>query len=194
MPLCHWPCSCYPNHALRQTGDWMNEIYEMWVRAHGVILVTPVYWYQVASAAQADDRSPGLRRRRQSRSDQHPRQEAGRSQGAGTQGLGLSQAPGRPHLRRGGARRRRRHRGRAARAVRLARLDGADRRRQPVRAWTATSAITSPTRSATTRSTRDPACRKKCATSRARWPRQCANCAPAGCSAPDRGLHDPRPK
>jgi multimeric flavodoxin WrbA len=49
MPLCHWPCSCYPNHAQRQTGDWMNEIYEMWVRAHGVILLTPVYWYQVAS-------------------------------------------------------------------------------------------------------------------------------------------------
>ena len=49
MPLCHWPCSCYPNHAERQTGDWMNEIYEQWVRAHGVILMTPVYWYQVAS-------------------------------------------------------------------------------------------------------------------------------------------------
>ncbi|HSH90970.1 MAG TPA: flavodoxin family protein [Ramlibacter sp.] len=49
MPLCHWPCSCYPNNAERQTGDWMNEIYEMWVRAHGVILLTPVYWYQVAS-------------------------------------------------------------------------------------------------------------------------------------------------
>jgi multimeric flavodoxin WrbA len=49
MPLCHWPCSCYPNHAERQTGDWMNEIYERWVSAHGVILMTPVYWYQVAS-------------------------------------------------------------------------------------------------------------------------------------------------
>jgi multimeric flavodoxin WrbA len=49
MPLCHWPCSCYPNHAERQTGDWMNEIYEMWVRAHGVIVMTPVYWYQAAS-------------------------------------------------------------------------------------------------------------------------------------------------
>jgi len=46
MPLCHWPCSCYPNHALRQTNDWMNEIYEKWVAAHGVIIVTPVYWYQ----------------------------------------------------------------------------------------------------------------------------------------------------
>ncbi len=49
MPLCHWPCSCYPNHATRQTGDWMNDIYEMWVKAHGVILMTPVYWYQAAS-------------------------------------------------------------------------------------------------------------------------------------------------
>jgi multimeric flavodoxin WrbA len=49
MPLCHWPCSCYPNHALDQTGDWLGEIYERWVAAHGVLLVTPVYWYQVAS-------------------------------------------------------------------------------------------------------------------------------------------------
>lgn len=49
MPLCHWPCSCYPNHAERQTGDWMNEIYEMWVRSHGIILLTPVYWYQAPS-------------------------------------------------------------------------------------------------------------------------------------------------
>ncbi|MCL4695706.1 MAG: flavodoxin family protein [Burkholderiaceae bacterium] len=49
MPLCHWPCSCYPNHALGQTGDWMGEIYERWVAAHGVLVVTPVYWYQVAS-------------------------------------------------------------------------------------------------------------------------------------------------
>ena len=24
MPLCHWPCSCYPNHSLDQTHDWMN--------------------------------------------------------------------------------------------------------------------------------------------------------------------------
>jgi multimeric flavodoxin WrbA len=50
MPLCHWPCSCYPNHSLRQTGDWMNEIYERWVAAHGVILFTPTHWYQAPSA------------------------------------------------------------------------------------------------------------------------------------------------
>jgi multimeric flavodoxin WrbA len=49
MPLCHWPCSCYPNHSTRQTNDWMAEIYERWSAAHGVIILTPVYWYQVAS-------------------------------------------------------------------------------------------------------------------------------------------------
>ncbi|RXZ38737.1 flavodoxin family protein [Oxalobacteraceae bacterium CAVE-383] len=46
MPLCHWPCSCYPNHGERQANDWMAEIYEKWVAAHGVIILTPVYWYQ----------------------------------------------------------------------------------------------------------------------------------------------------
>jgi multimeric flavodoxin WrbA len=46
MPLCHWPCSCYPNHSLNQENDWMNEIYERWVLAHGVIILTPTYWYQ----------------------------------------------------------------------------------------------------------------------------------------------------
>ncbi|RJF99314.1 flavodoxin family protein [Noviherbaspirillum saxi] len=49
MPLCHWPCSCYPNHAQRMTNDWMNEIYEKWVSAHAIIILTPVYWYQVPS-------------------------------------------------------------------------------------------------------------------------------------------------
>ena len=46
MPLCHWPCSCYPNHATLQVNDWMNDIYPMWVRAHGIMIITPVYWYQ----------------------------------------------------------------------------------------------------------------------------------------------------
>ena len=48
-PLCHWPCSCYPNHAMGQTQDWMAEIYPLWVAAHGVMIVTPVNWYQVSS-------------------------------------------------------------------------------------------------------------------------------------------------
>ncbi|HEY1749674.1 MAG TPA: flavodoxin family protein [Caulobacteraceae bacterium] len=47
--LCHWPCSCYPNYSLGQTGDWMNEIYPKWVEAHGIMIVTPVNWYQVSS-------------------------------------------------------------------------------------------------------------------------------------------------
>jgi multimeric flavodoxin WrbA len=49
MPLCHWPCSCYPNYAMGQAGDWMNELYPRWVAAHGIMIVTPVYWYQAPS-------------------------------------------------------------------------------------------------------------------------------------------------
>jgi multimeric flavodoxin WrbA len=49
MPLCHWPCSCYPNHYLGQTQDWMHEIYPRWVAAHGVMIISPVHWYQVPS-------------------------------------------------------------------------------------------------------------------------------------------------
>lgn len=49
MPLCHWPCSCYPNHGTHQVNDWMNEIYERWTAAHGILLVTPTHWYTVAS-------------------------------------------------------------------------------------------------------------------------------------------------
>ena len=30
-------------------NDWMNEIYPMWVAAHGVMIVTPVNWYQAPS-------------------------------------------------------------------------------------------------------------------------------------------------
>lgn len=47
--LCHWPCSCYPNYSLGQTQDWMNEIYPMWVRAHGIMIVSPVNWYAPTS-------------------------------------------------------------------------------------------------------------------------------------------------
>src|SRR5215207_6671103 len=50
MPLCHWPCSCYPNHSLNQVHDWMNEIYERWTSAHAVVIVTPTHWYSTSSA------------------------------------------------------------------------------------------------------------------------------------------------
>lgn len=53
MPLCHWPCSCYPNYALGQTGDWMNEIYPLWVAAHGIMIVTPVNWYHAPAGLKA---------------------------------------------------------------------------------------------------------------------------------------------
>ena len=49
MPLCHWPCSCYPNYGLGQSGDWMNELYPRWVAAHGIVIVVPVHWYQATS-------------------------------------------------------------------------------------------------------------------------------------------------
>ena len=74
MPLCHWPCSCYPNHALGQTNDWMAEIYERWVvgarrdaRDAGVLVPG-------AEPAQADDGPAGVRRRRQPRPHHHARQ------------------------------------------------------------------------------------------------------------------------
>jgi multimeric flavodoxin WrbA len=53
MPLCHWPCSCYPNHGQGQVNDWMAEIYERWVAAHGVMIVTPVYWYGAPAGLKA---------------------------------------------------------------------------------------------------------------------------------------------
>ena len=36
MPRRNWPCSCYPNHGLGQTQDWMNELYPRWVAAPAV--------------------------------------------------------------------------------------------------------------------------------------------------------------
>jgi multimeric flavodoxin WrbA len=32
-----------------QVVDWMNELYPRWVAAHGVLIITPVYWYQAPS-------------------------------------------------------------------------------------------------------------------------------------------------
>ena len=50
QPLCHWPCSCYPNHAMGQVNDWMNEIYPRWAAAHGVMILCPVHWYQAPAS------------------------------------------------------------------------------------------------------------------------------------------------
>jgi multimeric flavodoxin WrbA len=32
-----------------QVNDWMSELYPRWVAAHGILIVTPVYWYQAPS-------------------------------------------------------------------------------------------------------------------------------------------------
>jgi multimeric flavodoxin WrbA len=53
MPLCHWPCSCYPNFATGQVNDWMADIYPKWVAAHGIMIITPVNWYQAPSGLKA---------------------------------------------------------------------------------------------------------------------------------------------
>jgi multimeric flavodoxin WrbA len=53
MALCHWPCSCYPNYALGQADDWMNEIYPMWVAAHGIMIVAPVNWYHAPAGLKS---------------------------------------------------------------------------------------------------------------------------------------------
>jgi multimeric flavodoxin WrbA len=53
MPLCHWPCSCYPNYSLQQTDDWMNEIFPLWVAARGIMIVTPVNWYHAPTGLKS---------------------------------------------------------------------------------------------------------------------------------------------
>jgi multimeric flavodoxin WrbA len=53
IALCHWPCSCYPNYALGQTDDWMNEIYPLWAGAHGILIVAPVNWYHAPTGLKA---------------------------------------------------------------------------------------------------------------------------------------------
>jgi multimeric flavodoxin WrbA len=53
MPLCHWPCSCYPNHSLGQVTDWMSEIYPRWVAAQGIKIGDIVHVVRVAVTGKA---------------------------------------------------------------------------------------------------------------------------------------------
>lgn len=99
-----WPCSCYPNYSLGQTGDMMNEIYPKWVEAHGVMIVTPVNWYAFL-ADQADDGLTGLCRWRKPKSFTHAWQGCSESQTRGAEGLGLPSPPERPPVLPGRARR-----------------------------------------------------------------------------------------
>ena len=116
MPLCHWPCSCYPNHAMGQSGDWMNEIYPSWVAAHGVMIVCPVNWYQAPSALKlmidrlvcADGGNPDP--------DLDRRQGPERAKELELDGLALSAPPRGPRVLGRGAWRRGRRRRRCGRA------------------------------------------------------------------------------
>ena len=166
MPLCHWPCSCYPNHSLNQANDWMAEIYERWVAAHAIVIVTPTHWYSTSSALKlmidrlvcADGGNPDPTSTHGKKPEAkalelkgwpYPKHLAGRVYGLVVHGdvAGIE--------------------GVAPRAVRLARLDGPHRRGAARRGSTASSATTSPTRRATRRSIATRRCRRKRATSRA---------------------------
>ena len=104
--LCHWPCSCYPNYSLGQTHDWMNDIYPMWVAAHGIMIVTPVNWYQTSSPLKlmmdrmvcADGGNPDP-----TRTDG---KDARKAKEIELRRLGLSSSPGRKTILGRGARRR----------------------------------------------------------------------------------------
>jgi multimeric flavodoxin WrbA len=132
--LCHWPCSCYPNYSLGQTNDWMNDIYPMWVRAHGIMIVTPVNWYQVSSplklmmdrlvCADGGNPDPTLTHGK----------DAEKAKAEELKGWGLSAPSGWPPVRRRGPWRRRRRRGRPAQPARLALVDAVAVGRRPSRA------------------------------------------------------------
>ena len=124
MPLCHWPCSCYPNHALGQTNDWMAEIYPRWVAAHGVFILCPVHWYQTPASLKlmidrlvcADGGNPDP-------TTTHGKDPA-LAKEIELRGMALPEAPRRPRVRRRDARRRRRHRDAPAPAGGLAERHG----------------------------------------------------------------------
>ena len=105
MALCHWPCSCYPNHAMGQTNDWMAELYPRWVAAHGVLVVCPVHWYQAPASLKlmidrlvcADGGNPDP--------DHDARQGPGEGEGARARGLAVPAPSRRPRVRGGRARR-----------------------------------------------------------------------------------------
>ena len=157
MPLCHWPCSCYPNHALGQVQDWMNDIYPMWAAAHGVMILCPVNWYQTPSVLKlmidrlvcADGGNPdptSTQGKKAARAKEielkgwhYPRHLAGRVFSVVVHGDAAGAEAVQDAL------------------TALAQRHGPDRSRTPVADRRATSATWSPTPPATTRSTSDVA-------------------------------------
>ncbi len=183
---CRPPCRCATGHAAairttrsRQTNDWMNEIYEQWVCAHGVLLHHAGVLVPGRQPAQADDGPPGVRRRRQSRPDHHARQKGGARPRRSSWPAGLIRSTCRD----------------ATYGVvvhgDVAGIEGARRALCDWLDWmglidaghragsTASSATTSPTPPAIQRSTTMRWCSKRCATSVGPWRRQSASCAAA---------------
>ena len=117
MPLCHWPCSCYPEPRARpDAGLDERDLPALGRRARrddrDARQLVPR-----AVGAEAHDRPPRLRRRRQPRSDEHARQGPAARRKRSSCGLGLSEAPRGPRVRRRRARRRGGRRGRAPRCA-----------------------------------------------------------------------------
>ena len=139
----------------------MNEIYPRWVAAHGVMIITPVYWYQAPSVLKlmidrlvcADGGNPDP-------TTTHGK-NAEEAKALELQRMALSAASRRAHLLGRRPRRHRRRRDAAAIAHRLADRHEAAAGGAARRASIATSATTSRTRRATTRSTPTPRCRQE---------------------------------
>ena len=194
MPLCHWPCSCYPNHALGQVQDWMNDIYAMWAAAHGVMIVCPVNWYGPPSGLKlmmdrlvcADGGNPDPTSTHGKKAEEakalelagwpYPQHLAGRVFSVVVHGDYGGDGDGA-----------RRDRGLAAR-------HRPDRSRAPVATARRSSATCSPMPPATTTSTATPRSRRRCATPRARWSQAVKLMRRGELKQPDAGLRTPRKK
>ena len=165
--LCHWPCSCYPNHAhgADQRLDG-RDLSALGRRARHLIAL-PGALVPGAGQPEADDGPPGLRRRRQPRPDHHAAARTRPRQGARARGMAVSAASGRARVLGRGARRR----GRRRRPAPMLTDWLTDMGLVPAGTAAlldATSATTSRMRPATPSSTRTPACSRRCATRRAR--------------------------
>ena len=93
MPLCHWPCSCYPNHAMGQVVDWMNEIIDGGSRRTASTDRDSGLRVPGTERVEAHDRPSGVRRWRQSGLNDDAWEETGRGQGAPARRVVVSEAP-----------------------------------------------------------------------------------------------------
>ena len=176
-----------------QVNDWMNEIYPRWVAAHGVMIVTPVYWYQAPSVLKlmidrlvcADGGNPDPTTTR----GKEPAKAKALELAAGTIPRHLA---GRAFARRR-ARRCRGRRDAAPRADRLAAPTWSWSRPAPSATLDRYIGYYEPYATSHEALDRDEASRRRCATPPAAWSRPCARCA-REVPPPDAGLEAPRPK